>query len=104
MRPCCFGEIESRHQSFVLCFIVGGREVKVNHAFDLVPFRREKYDTCTPSLPVGRPVCIYTPLWTFIYPLVFPFGELCYEVRDDLPFDGSAWAVLNVKLAQLYFP
>ena len=47
---------------------------------------------------------MYTPLRTFICPLVFPIGELCYEVNDDLPFDGDAQAVLNVKLTQLYCP
>ena len=41
---------------------------------------------------------MYTPLWIFICPLVFPVGELCYEVSDDMPFDGGAWAVLNVEL------
>ena len=70
----------------------------------MVSFKREKYDTYAPSLPVGRPFCMYSPLRIFIYPLVFPVGELYYEVSDDLPFDGSAWAVLNVKLTQLYHP
>ena len=45
---------------------------------------------------------MYTPLRTFICPFVFPVGELYYEVSDDLPLDGEARAVLNVKLTQLY--
>ena len=50
--PYCFGKIESHHQNFILCFIVGGREVEADHTFDLVSFRREKHDTYTPGLPV----------------------------------------------------
>ena len=76
----------------------------MDHIFDLVSFRREKYDTYAPILPVGRPVSMYTPLRIFICRLVFPIGELCYEVSDNLPFDGGVWAVLNVKLTQLCRP
>ena len=43
-----------------------------------------------------------TPLKILIYPLVFPVGELCYEVSDDLSLDGGVWVVLDVKLTQLY--
>ena len=75
--PCRFGEIESRHQSFVLCFIVGGREVKANHTFNLVSFGRKMHDTYSVDLPVGRPVCMYASLKAFICPLIFPISELC---------------------------
>ena len=85
--PYYFGEIKSYHQSFVLCFIVGGREVEADHTFNLVFFRRKKHDTCPVSLPVGQPVCMYTSLKTFICSLVFPVSELCYEVSDDWSLD-----------------
>ena len=47
---------------------------------------------------------MYALLRTFIYPLVFPIGELRYEISDDLSLDGGMWAVLNIKLTQLYSP
>ena len=31
-------------------------------------------------------------------------SKFCYEVGYDLPFDGSLWAVLDIKLAQFYSP
>ena len=29
-------------------------------------------------------------------------SKLCYEVRDDLPFDSDLGAILDVELAQFY--
>ena len=94
----CFGEIKPCHEGFILYFIIGGREVEVDHTLNLVSFRRKKYNTNTSSLPIGRPVCMYTPLRVFICPLVFLVSKLCYKVSNDLPFNGGAWVVLNVKL------
>ena len=37
-------------------------------------------------------------------PFVLIVGKFCYEVHDDLSFDGGPWAILDVKLAQLYSP
>ena len=37
-------------------------------------------------------------------PPVFVVGEFCYEVRDDLSFDGGSRAILDVKLTQFYGP
>ena len=96
--PCCFGEVKLCHQSFVLCFIVGGREVKANHTFNFVSFWRKKHDTCSSNLFVRRSVCIYAPPRTFICPLAFTIGEFCYEISDDLSLDGGTRAVLKNSL------
>ena len=34
-----------------------------------------------------------------LLPLTFVMSELCYEVCDDLPFDGGSQAALDVELA-----
>ena len=36
--------------------------------------------------------------------LVFVMSEFCYEVCNDLPFDGGSRAILDVELAQFYGP
>ena len=97
--PCYFGEIESCHQGFLLCFIVGCREVEANHTFNLVSFERKKHNACSTSLFVRWSICMYAPLRTLIYPFAFPIGELRYEISDNLSLDGSTRAVLNIKLA-----
>ena len=102
--PCCFSEIQPCYQSFVLCFIVGHREVETNHAFNLIPFWRTKYNTCSDSLFVGRSIHVYTPLRILFFPLVFHVSELSNEVSDHLPLNGSTQAVLYIKFAQLYCP
>ena len=99
---CRFGEIESCHQSFIFCFIVGGRKVEADHTFNLVSFKRKKHNTYFFSLPIRRPVCMYALLEAFLCPLVFPVSELCYEISYDLSLDCRVRAVLNVKLTQLY--
>ena len=35
---CRLSEIQPCYQSFLLCLVVGCREVKMDHAFDLIPF------------------------------------------------------------------
>ena len=47
---------------------------------------------------------MYAPLRRLFCPLVFVMSEFCYEVCDNLTFDGSLQAVLDVKLAQFYGP
>ena len=47
---------------------------------------------------------MYTPLMILSYSLAFPVGELRYEISNDLSLDGDMWAVLNIKLTQLYRP
>ena len=37
-----------------------------------------------------------------LLPLVLATGKFCYEVRDDLSFNGGLWVILDVKLIQLY--
>ena len=45
---------------------------------------------------------MHAPLEGLFYPLVFVMSKLCYEVRDDLPFDSGLVTILDVKLAQFY--
>ena len=48
-------------------------------------------------------ICLYVcSTEETLLPLIFVMGELCYEVCDDLSFDGCSRAVLDVKLAQFY--
>ena len=48
-------------------------------------------------------ICLYACFIEDIHlPLAFPIGELCYEISDDLSFDGGMQAVLNIILIQLY--
>ena len=48
--------------------------------------------------------CMYAPQRRLFCPLILAAGKFSYRVHDDLPFDGSSWAILDVKLAQLYGP
>ena len=45
---------------------------------------------------------MYAPLRRLLCPFVLIVGKLCYEVCDDLYFDGGSQVVLDVKLAQFY--
>ena len=73
----------------------------MNHAFDLVPFWRTKYNTRFTNLFVGQSVHVYTPLRILFCPLVIHVSELYDEVNDHLPLNGSTWAVLYVEVTQL---
>ena len=97
---CCFCEIQPRYQGFILCLVIGRREIKTDHAFDLIPFWvvEYHYPTC---LLVGRSVRVDAPLWARFCPLAFHESELCNEVSDHLPLYGRTWLILYVKLSQL---
>ena len=56
------------------------------------------------GLSVGRSVRMYAPQRRLFCPLVLVVGKFCYEVHNDLSFDGGPWAILDAKLAQLYDP
>ena len=102
--PCCLGEIQPCYQSFVLCLVVSRREVKTDHAFDLIPFQAVKHHTGFAYLSVGRFICMDAPLGALLCPLVFCESEFCDEVNNDLSLYSSTWSVLYVKFAQLNCP
>ena len=101
---CHLGKVQPRYQGFVLCFVIGHREVKTDHAFDLISFRAVEYHTSSTCLPIGGSVCVDAPLWDLFCPLAFPESEFCDEVSYYLPLYGRAWSILYVEFTQLYCP
>ena len=59
---CRLGKVQPRYQSFVLCLIICCREIKIDHAFDLIPFRAVEYHASSNCLPVGRSISVDSPL------------------------------------------
>ena len=102
--PYCVSGIWSRYYSFVFRFVVSRREFKANHALDLIPFRRMKYNIYSTSLSVGRSIRVYTPLRILFCPLIFQVNELYDEISDHMPLNGSTQAILYVELTQLDCP
>ena len=80
------GEIQPYYPSFVLCLVIGRREVKKDHAFDLIPFRAVEYHTGSACFPVGRSVHVDAPLGALFCPLVFRNSEFYDEVSNNLSF------------------
>ena len=81
---CCLGKIQPCNQSFQLYLVIGRREVKTDHAFNLIPFQAVEYHTGSACLPIGRSVLVVAPLGALFYPLVFRDSEFCDEVSNDL--------------------
>ena len=104
LSSCRLGEIQPYYQSFVLCLVVSHREVKMDHAFDLIPFQAVEYHTSLAGLPVGRSICMDAPLGSLFCPLVFHKVEFYDEVNNNLSLYSHTWLVLYVQFAQLNHP
>ena len=83
---CYLGKIQPYYQSFILCLVIGRKEVKMDHAFDLIPFQAVEYHTGSTCLPIGRSIHVDAPLGVLFCPLVFRESEFCDEVNNDLSF------------------
>ena len=59
---CCFCQVQSCYPGFILCFIIGRREIQMDLAFDLIPFRSAKYHTSSTCLLIGGSICVDAPL------------------------------------------
>ena len=101
---CRLGKIQPCYQSFILCLVIGRREIKMDHAFDLIPFQAMEYHTSPACLPVGQSVRVDALLRSLFCPLVFREGEFCNEVSNNLFFYSHTWLVLYVEFAQLNHP
>ena len=47
------GKIQPYYQSFILCLVISHREIKMDHAFDLVTFLAMEYHTNSACLSSG---------------------------------------------------
>ena len=101
---CHLGKIQPRYQSFILCLVISRREIKTDHAFDLIPFQAVEYHTSNACLLVGRSIRVNAPLGSLFYPLVFREGEFCDEVSNNLSLYSHMWLVLYVEFTQLNRP
>ena len=101
---CHLGEIQPCYQSFVLCLIIGCREIKMDHAFDHIPFRAVEYHTGSACLHAGRSVYVDAPLGNLFYLLVFREGEFYNEVSNNLSLYSRMWSVLYIKFTQPNHP
>ena len=98
------GEIQPCYQSFVLCLVIGRREVKTDHAFDPIPFRAVEYHTGSVWLSIRRSIYVDALLGALLYPLVFYESEFRDEVSNDLSFYSRTWSVFYVEFPQLNGP
>ena len=101
---CRFGEIQSCYQSFVLCLVIGRREIKMDHVFDPVPLRVVEYHTSSACLLIRRSVRVDALLWALFCPLAFHESEFCDEVSEHLPLYSYVKSILYVEFAQFDYP
>ena len=98
------GKVQPRYQGFIICFVIGRREVQSDHEFNFISFQAIEYHTSSTYLPIRGSVYLDAPLWALFCPLGFHESEFCDEVSDYLPLYSCARSILYVEFAQLDCP
>ena len=94
---CCLGKVQPRYQGFILYFVIGRREIQMNHAFNLISFRAVEYHTSPTYLSIKGSVCVDAPLWDLFWPLAFHESEFYDEVSYYLPLYSRVRSILHVE-------